>query len=594
MKKIYLIIFALTGLLMTSCNDSFLDQKPETSITETSFFKTDADLELYSNGFYPYYYVGTNTSAAIADSPSDNVVVGNTTDGLYRFMSGAVNANNIGKWDWSSIRVVNFMIARMGNASGAKANHYKGFARLTRAMFYYDKVRTYSDVPWYSRDLQTNDDDLLYKTQDSRAMVVDSIVADLNYAIENMKPAGELGDHVHISKDAAIALKARICLEEASWRKYHAELGLSDANTYYQFAIDACEQLMTMGYSLSSDYGGFFRNTSLAGNPEAILYRDYDRGMGIMWWYSGGFSGGNYGASKDLFDSYLYLKDNGTAMPYTSVDGYNVKSYVEGFKNRDPRLGATFIYPGFIRPGNEIPYVQYINQVEGYNLQKYEPMKNGENVSGYGSGNTCFGDISLFRYAEILLIYAEAKAEMGTLEQSDLDKTINLLRVRAGMPTAQLSDWLSNIDPVLKAKYSNVSSSQEGAVLEVRRERRVELAFEGFRRADLFRWAMGKTFEDQGKGIYVGTTFPAEIDLTGDGKADVAIVSSQAEKEAEVAKGLAVYIIDVDGINVSTDGFIEPTDKKGIYTFDTKCYYTPISSQDMVVNPNLKQNPNWN
>lgn len=593
MKKIYLTIFALTGLLMTSCNDSFLDQTPETSITEINFFKTDADLELYSNSFYPYYYGGTNTSAAISDSPSDNVVNGNTTDVLYNYLSGATNANNVGKWSWGEIRTVNFMIARMGNATGSNANHYRGFARLTRAMLYYEKVRAYSDVPWYSRDLQTNDDDLLYKTQDSRALVVDSIVADLDYAIANMKTAGELGNHVHISKDAAIALKARICLEEASWRKYHAELGLSDADKYYQLAIAACEQLMGMGYSLASDYGGFFRNTSLASNPEAILYRDYDRGMGVMWWYSGGYSGGNYGASKDLFDSYLYLKDDGTAVPYTSISGYNTKSYVDGFKNRDPRMGVTLIYPGYIRPGSDFPYVQYVNTTQGYHVQKYEPMTNGENVSGYGSGSTCFGDIALFRYAEILLIYAEAKAEMGSLTQSDLDNTINLLRTRVNMPTAQLSDWLSNEDPVLKAKYSNVSSSQEGAVLEVRRERRVELAFEGLRKSDLFRWAMGKQFEDLGEGIYVGTKFPAEIDLTGDGVADVAIVSSESDKAAEVAKGLITYVIGTDGFNVSKGGFIEPTDDESRYIFSTKCYYTPVSIQDIAVNPNLKQNPNW-
>lgn len=594
MKKIYLTIFVLTGLWLTSCNDSFLDQIPETQITEANFFKTDADLELYSNDFYTFYYAGTDSYAAMSDSPSDNVVCGNTTDAIYNYMSGATNANNVGKWDWSSIRQVNFMIARQGRATGIKANHYRGFARLTRALLYYNMTVAYSDIPWYSRDLRTDDRELLYKTQDSRALVVDSIMADLDYAIANMKTAKELGDHVHVSKDAALAIKARICLQEAAWRKYHPELGLSDANKFYQEAIAVCEQLMSMGYSLTPDYAGIFCNVSLATNSETILYRDYDRGLGIMWWYSGGFSGGNYGLSKDLFDSYLYLKGNGTTMPYTSVSGYKTKSYSEGFEHRDPRLKMTFIYPGWRRPSSDTtPFVQTINTTQGYHCLKWEPMYNLGNVSGYGSGSTCFGDISLYRFAETLLIFAEAKAELGLLTQTDLDNTVNKLRARVGMPAVQLADWATNVDPVLEAKYPNVNSAQKGAVLEIRRERRIELAQEGFRKNDLFRWAVGTILENQGKGIYVGTTFPAEIDLTGDGEPDVAVVSNQADKEIETAKGLSAYMIGTDGFKVSEDGFIEPADAKGIYTFKTAYYYTPVSTQDITVNPNLKQNPNW-
>ncbi|WP_459188295.1 RagB/SusD family nutrient uptake outer membrane protein [Parabacteroides sp. APC149_11_2_Y6] len=596
MRKELIYIVILTGLLIISCNDSFLDRTPETSITETNFFKSDDDLELYSNQFYGYFYNSASCGVRMIDDPSDNVVSTNTTNGIYQYMSGSVTPENVGKWEWGDIRTVNFMIARAGNATGENVNHYIGLARLTRALLYYNKVLSYSEVPWYSRDLQTTDDELLYKKQDSRALVCDSIVADLNYAIDNMKTTSEMkGDHTYLSKDVALAVKARICLQEASWRKYHPELGLNDADKFYEISVSACEQLMQMGYSLHSNYEGLFRNISLAGSPEVIFYQDYDRSLNLLWGYNDQFGGGNSGLSKDFFDTYLYINEMGEAVPFTSIPGFNKMSVEDGFKNRDHRLKSTFQYPGWHRPASDAqPYVQYLNTVLGYQSIKWEPMYDNENTTGYGPGNLCFGDVSKYRLGEILLIYAEAKAELGKLTQTDLDMTINKLRDRIEMPHAMLDNWLGNIDPVLNAKYPNVNSSQRGAVLEIRRERRVELAVEGFRTSDLYRWAMGKTFENQGKGLYVGTILPAEIDLTGDGKSDVAVVSSQAEKESYQAKGLTAYIVGIDNFLITADGYLEPADEKGRYTFkEPAYYYTPISIQDIQLNPNLVQNPYW-
>ncbi|MEN6455758.1 MAG: RagB/SusD family nutrient uptake outer membrane protein [Prolixibacteraceae bacterium] len=592
MKKILYIIFAFSSLFITSCNDSFLDRVPETSITEANFFKSDADLELYSNNFYSFYY--PSTLVIMNDNPSDNVVRNNTTDGIYRYMSGAISSENIGQWNWNDIRQVNFMIARTKNVTGDNTNHYIGFAHLTRALLYYNKVLAYSDVPWYSCDLQTTDEDLLYKTQDSRSLVCDSILADLDFSIDNMKSARDMGNHTVISKDAALAIKARICLQEASWRKYHSEIALNDAGRFYQEAIAACEKLMEMGYSLNGNYEGIFRNTSLSDNKEIILYRDYDRSYSLLWGYNDNFGGGNGGLSKDLFDTYLRINTDGSAVPYTSVEGYATKPLAESFENRDPRLKSTFWSPGWHRPTNDgIPYIPYINSVLGFQSIKWEPMPGNGNTIGYGPGNVCFGDVSLYRFAEILLIYAEAKAELGQLTQLDLDKSINLLRDRVGMPRAELAAWQANIDPVLAAKYPNVSGTQTGTILEIRRERRVELAVEGFRKSDLFRWALGKEFESQGKGLYVGTELPVEFDVTNDNLPDLAVVTSQAEKDACQAKGITAYIVGTDNFKVTNDGHLEPIDEKGQYTFSTKYYYTPISVQDIQINPNLKQNSNW-
>lgn len=174
-------------LVLSGCNDSFMDKYPETSISEEKFFRTAKDLELYTNGMYGY--IGSN----YWDVASDNVLYAEEA-GIYKTMRNEVNPDNSGTWGWGNIRTVNFMLARAGNAEGdeLEINHYVGLARMFRAKLYYDKVLTYSDVPWYSKDLQTTDTDLLFKPQDSRAMVVDSIMADLDFAVNHMKDDREV------------------------------------------------------------------------------------------------------------------------------------------------------------------------------------------------------------------------------------------------------------------------------------------------------------------------------------------------------------------------------------------------------------------
>lgn len=102
---------------------------------------------------------------------------------------------------------------------------------MFRAILYYSKVKDYSDVPWYSCDLQTTDIDLLYKPQDPRTLVVDSIMADLDYAVHNMKDSYST---TVIYRNVALAIQARIALHEGTFRKYHPELNLDDGDRFWK------------------------------------------------------------------------------------------------------------------------------------------------------------------------------------------------------------------------------------------------------------------------------------------------------------------------------------------------------------------------
>ena len=431
-----------------------MEKFPETDITESVFFQTPNDLETYTNGFYGYI------TASYWDVPSDNTIY-NEDATIYKKMRDEIDPDNVGTWSWSSIRNVNYMLARCGKVQGdkAEANHYIGLARIMRAKLYYDKVLLYSDVPWYSRDLQTTDKDELYKSQNSRKDVVDSIMSDLEFAAENMKvkTSRTLWD-----KYGALAMQARIALAEGSWRKYHSELGLNDVDRFFQIAADASRQIMESGvFAISTEpdgeipaYEALFCSNNLANNKEMVFFEKYSKDLGR---YNNSQSAYDWTSalSRDLMEDYL-VKDGDKTKTFQSVEGYATTPSYAIFTNRDPRLEQTFIHPGFTRAGYTEPSRQKIS-LGGYAQIKFSPRTSDQ--IGWDNSYT---DLPVIRYAEVLLMYAEAKAELGTLTQEDIDKTINQSRDRVGMPHAQLSDWLTNIDPVQAQRYSNVSGACDG------------------------------------------------------------------------------------------------------------------------------------
>ena len=592
MKSISKYILAALPVVMglTACNDSYLERFPETSITEQVFFSNVGDLESYTNGMYGTLGYGMN------DGVSDNYM-GLNDEGMHRLMRGEVFPETQGTWGWSSIRSVNFLLNRTGRVNGdaAEIAHYVGLARMIRAKLYYDKVKTYSDVPWYSKDLQTTDTEDLYKTQDPRALVVDSIMADLDFAVKNMKDGTSKTRYL---RPTALALQARIALHEGTFRKYHKELGLDDGDRFLTIAMNAAGELMSLGrYELSYEsynglgaYQSIFCNDNLTSNPEMILVEDCDKELGHTNYAAS--ASAYHGLTRDLMEDYLVI-ENGKTKTFQSVPGYQTKTFENFFENRDPRLVQTFATPGWVRANGNTPYRISLNNC-GYQQIKFDPQKYDQ----FGWG-LCYTDVPIFRYPEILLIYAEAKAELGTLTQEDVDNTINLIRKRAGMPDASLSEWLSNIDPVQANRYNNVDSQQKGAVLEIRRERRIELACEGFRYDDLMRWCLGQLFAKNLDGIYIPG--PGMYDVTGDGEPDIAVIpddsySGMVSDEDRERYKLTVYTLSGNtmALTEGDHGYVYLVNQHNKFTFEEpKYYYSPVAVDDITLNPNLVQNKFW-
>jgi hypothetical protein len=602
MKKIILLFSLGIFLLLSGCNDDFMDRFPKTSIGTENFFKSEEDLKMFIYNLYNF--PGLNNYGDDGYNTTDNAAnTGSTEMKNIMLSSNPSSATITGGWDWSTLRNINLFLENFENADISQdlLTHYGGVARFFRARFYMEKVKRFSDVPWYDQVIGTSDEELLFKGRDTRDFVVQKIFEDYEFASQNVKEIQPVGA---VNKWVVLAYKARHALYEGTFRKYHTELELeSTANTYLAIARDAAKEIMDNGgFSIyntgkpESDYGTLFHSQDLTSNPEIIfanIHKDQVKNSG--WW---DWMFGNYevSPSKDLLQS--YLMDDGSF--YTSQPDYETKSFVEEFENRDPRLMQTYAFPGW-ELVNTDTYSQgggiYKQQLQK-NFTGYHQIKGFINNKEQTVQNEV--DFPVFRYAEILLIYAEARAELGELTQADLDMAINPLRDRAGMPHMTMD---LPVDPVQEARYPNITSSFKNEILEIRRERRIELALEGYRFDDLMRWSAGKLIEAEPKGIYFSGL--GKHDLTGDGIEDIVLLdlsqsipgTGEKEKNA-LGEELIYYRVgpqDSDAsvyISGNNEGYVESIKDRGSF-IEPKYYYRPIPQTHTTINPNLTQIFGW-
>lgn len=590
MKRINYILLAV-ALIAVSCKKDFLQRSPQTAITNEVFFNTPQDLETYTNGLY------SQLRARYDDIFSDNISIntgGTEADNLIR---GGLNPGNAGGWSWSALRSINFMLDNMGKTTGDQAviNHYRGVARFFRANFYYNMVKRYGDVPWYSRVIGSNEEDLLYKAKDPRTMVVDSIMADLEYAAANVLPART--NNTYVTKWGALTLLARTALHEGTYRKYHTELNLqSTAQVFLQRAASASQEIMDDGgFSITGSgaegYRALFSSGDLSSNKEVIFLQKSNQTLGVannshtvLDW--------QWALSSSLADEFLMT--DGT--PFTSVAGSGTKKFTEIFTGRDPRLAETIMPPGFKTTPTGNPYITRPN-FGGYLQIKFYPR----DAALRGGWELNYTDLPIFRFAEVLLTNAEAKAELGTLTQTDLVNTVNKLRSRVGMPGLNMAAANASPDAFLAGKYPLVTGANKGVILEIRRERRVEMACEGRRFDDLYRWKAGSLLAQAPAGMYVPAL--GALDVTGDGVVDIAILKSKDDESpiaglpADVRNSILKYYIS-DGtfyLSGETSGRVMfVNDQKNPRSFvEPKYYYFPIPIEQTVLNPNLKQPEGW-
>jgi hypothetical protein len=550
---------------------------PQDQLSPASYFSTETECLLYTNQFYTIL----PTASGIYSETADYIIPRSLSDEV---LGNRSVPSTSGNWNWDALRAINTFIVNADNCKDeAVRNKYLGVARFFRAYFYFNKVRYYGDVPWLDRPLDAEDEQL-NKARDSRKYVMQKVLEDIDFAIANL-PAGK--SVYTVTKWTALALKSRIFLFEGTFRKYH---GLGDWEDCLAEAAAAGEQfIQTSGYKIYSEgstpYLDLFTMIH-SDQTEIILSRVYSSALKLTHDVNGRFKGttmGSPGISKDVVNS--YLMKNGSR--YTDTEGFDSKEFQDEMKNRDPRLAQTIRTPGYVRLGAAAA-PDFAAATTGYQIIKYVV----DNAS-YDAYNTSENDFPIFRTAEVYLNFAEAKAELGTLVQQDLDRSVNKLRDRVGMPHLSLADANTNPDPYLlspETGYPNVSTENMGVILEIRRERTIELMAEGFRYWDIMRWKSGKRFERPFHGMYFPGT--GNYDLDGNGTVDLMIYSGTAP--APISGAVLMSLTDA-ALSEGPSGRITVHGSTPRHFDETRDYLYPIPTNDRILTGGvISQNPGWN
>lgn len=556
--------------LLCSCED-FIDLKPLDQITMEDYWSSATELEYYTRQLYPTFF-GEKTMTGISSNDNDDAIM----TGVSTTMDGQ-RTKATGNWsgEWSALRNVNTFLMNWEKCQSPYSDYkqYVGEAYFFRAMFYFEKVKKYGDVPLYDQVIEMDDTEALMRPRDPRTTVIDHVLADLDEALKHLEPRSAVGNN-RINKESALAFKTRVALFEGSWQKYHAgtEFATSgaDPKKYFKVCVDAAEELINGDYKKGiyntgnpdEDYFKLFGFDDMSNINEVLLYKAFNGadGIGTNAQVLVTYNPEGRGITWDLVAS--YLSSDGKPYDYlaTAASKKGNDFLTQIAEDCDPRLKSTIWIPGdlvasslnaiFNEPNIDAGALQLCTT--GFQIKKTA------NPYSVAAGRTwevpSETGLILFRYGEVLLNYAEAKYELdGTIAYDAL----NQLRKRAGMPDFTVNP--QSLDKN-KAEYGYPISD---ALYEIRRERRVELALEGQRDEDYRRWAAGTLFKNKRpKGYPVDLTkyphFSDRVDENG--------------------------LID----------YFKTVMPNGYQWRENQDYLNSIPQDELTLNPNLTQNPGWN
>ncbi|UAY55368.1 RagB/SusD family nutrient uptake outer membrane protein [Arachidicoccus terrestris] len=584
-NKLLVIVLGICAVL-TACQKNFLDRAPLSEISDADYWKSANDLRLYVNNFYnglPSYiqsYFNFGIYSEDDAQGSDNMV-------NYQYDQDLNGARTLpssgGGWsygNWSSIRNVNYFLDNYHKVEGdpTEIKKYVGEALFFKAWYYFDKLKSFGDLPWLTHVLLPNDSSQLHNPRLSRDIVVDSMMRILDTAIAYLPSKGGGGyEEFRVYKELAELFQSRIALYEGTWEKYHAgtDYGVAgaDGRKFLTKAYQAAEAVMNAGmFGLDNvgepfGYWKLFNQVDYSGSKEVMFWRKYNADDGNYTFWARYMSlGGGRGITKSLVDAYLC--SDGKPIAASSLYQGDT-TLISVSTNRDPRLiqtiqvndgkhylndTALFTHPSWGAAAED-------NNYTGYQLYKGLNLDLIQHQVGKGTQGLIY-----FRYAEALLNYAEAKAELGTLTQSDVDKSINLLRDRVNMVHLEVS----NITTDPNWKFRTLSP----IINEIRRERRVEFACEGYRHDDIWRWnAAGiliKGWKPKGakRQQFLNIASPS----------DISVLMAQFPVDGDD------YIFPYKNNVIGANGFNFRTDRD---------YLLPLPTNQLMLNPKLSQNPGW-
>lgn len=493
MKITFKIAFILAIIVSAGCK-KFLDRPPLTVEIDETAWTSEEKLRLYANQYYTTFFTGygnrfdTEGAPLVGFTNSDDMVVRGNQPNLTR----AVPNSSI--WSYNTIRSVNIMIdrvdTRMTNilTPAAKA-HWLGVGRFFRAFRYSQLVQSYGDVPYYTREIFDNELDELYKPRTPRNEVMNAVYDDMKFAMQNVK----LDDGAqNVNRYIVAGFVSRLALTEGTWQKYYYKND-AQAKKFLELAVEAADLVINSGkYDINTDYKTIFTSKDLNGNKECLLYRKYDAAASVthaIASYSNLAESTLNGPTSDLLKAYILTNGQVWQSATPAMQSFTLDNMIT---TRDSRFEATF----YGKPNT-------LNQGAFYYITKFLPRDVEKRTQvdmlpmpPEFTGDKNDTDAPVLRYAEVLLNWIEAKVELDNLggavvTQVDIDKSINKIRNRPLAPEAVAKGVAKTAALNLAALPADPDRDPQVSALlwEIRRERRMEFAFEIFRLADLRRWS---------------------------------------------------------------------------------------------------------
>ncbi|MBP3943654.1 RagB/SusD family nutrient uptake outer membrane protein [Sphingobacteriaceae bacterium WQ 2009] len=602
----YKVLLLIGTVGLTSCDKGFLDRDPLDQLSTAGSLSSTNEVRLYVNQFYqslPGHPTTTGGNGiAFDDAKTDNMIF-TAVDNRLNGQLTLSNATALS--EYTQIRGINFFLRQIAQNKNrdAAVNKYIGEAYFFRAWFYFELVKKYGDVTWVN-SLLSADDESTFLKRDSRLVVVDSILSDLNKASALLDLQNN-NSSMRVHKDVALAFKSRVALYEGTWQRYHKAKNTafysSDVTedkivSYLTVARNAAKEVMDGNrwriygtQNPNNDYRQLFNTINLSGNPEVLLFRRYNAaeniGHGVSKYLSTG--GGDIGVTQSLVSDYL----TNDGRPLIGNEKYLLQAnYGKELEtvNRDPRLAQTVAQPGApLRPDAVAASFPPINQsgfnrsTTGYPLYKYVEYNNLAAASDDGMSAA---PVIYFRYAEVLLNYAEAAAELGDSEASIIE-ALQPLRTRVNMPAVNF-----NREYNTEAGYPFAALNK--IVQAVRRERRIEMVAEGQRLQDIFRWAAADVLIANKRPLgmlFIGSNVANENSSTGFYKDNQLYFDT-----APAGKSINFYL---SGVKSDAYRYMDPY--KNVlplgYGFKiNRDYLLPIQQRMLeLTNGKWVQNPNW-
>jgi hypothetical protein len=506
MKKYLYIFLIAAGLFLSGC-EKFLDRPSLTTMNDGNYWTSESNLRLFANGFYSNYFVGYSSAWGVDYTPLRGYYFADdyTQSGKQiNFETQAPETRSSTSetaawlttyagptWDFAWVRKSNLFIERVemmktGVLNDAAYKHWSAVARFFRGYEYCRLVSVFGDVPYYDKVIKDSEFEQQFKDRDPRNTIMDKVYDDFVYALDNMRLND--GTAQYLNKYIAAAFISRFMLFEGTWQKYQANDN-TRAQKFLNLALSAAEFVRASGkYQFTSDFRSLFGSEDLSSNKEVILYRVYDATQSITH-HVASYSNTteSQGPAPNLWLAKSFICYDGK--PYkvsgiTNAANLDIKNMVA---TRDPRFEATF----WDAPKKESSTLLYADKF----IDRVGPTYYGKAYpSQYGS-NTNTNDAPVIRYAEVMLNWIEAKAELATMggpavTQSDLDASINAIRNRPLDAVATTKGIHKTAAMTLADLPSDPDREADVPALiwEIRRERRMEFVFEHTRLMDLKRW----------------------------------------------------------------------------------------------------------